>query len=326
MPAVRVTITTTEFLAATFSWYEIFASQTNLALGAVVATAEYSDLGFAKSFIHPNLNAGETWYYWVRAAYDRGDAYSSLRALGSVDVDDPSASGGGGSVSDEHIRDVVVAMLQPGANVTLTEDDPGDTLEIDVSIPSDSGGGSGGMPFPGYIAGRKYGPVFNNNTARTVAADHIYAVPFRVFEDVTFTTASLFLIDGVAAKSLRVMIFDNVAAAGRGFPGALIQTLGTSAAAVANEGQIDFTGLSVPLTAGIYWLALQSDGAINVKATGQDEQVFGEMMGFYNVIGNSWFGYDEAAAYASGAPDPFPGSPPTPYNGGLAMPMLYLSF
>ena len=46
--------------------------------------------------------------------------------------------GGGGSYTDEQVRDVVTAMLQPGANITLTPNDPADTLTIDAV------GGSGG--------------------------------------------------------------------------------------------------------------------------------------------------------------------------------------
>lgn len=121
MPAVRVSITTSEYLAATFSWYEIFASQTNFALGSVVANAEFSELAFATAFIHPNLIDGETWFYWVRAAYDNGESYSSLRALGSVTVSGSASSGGSGSSSPEP-RIEAIAVTDPNGAALTTGD------------------------------------------------------------------------------------------------------------------------------------------------------------------------------------------------------------
>jgi hypothetical protein len=41
-----------------------------------------------------------------------------------------TGGGGGGSYTDEQVRDVVTAMLQAGSNVTLTPNDPSDTLTI----------------------------------------------------------------------------------------------------------------------------------------------------------------------------------------------------
>jgi hypothetical protein len=148
MPAVRVSITTSEYLAATFSWYEIFASQTNFALGSVVANAEFSELAFATAFIHPNLIDGETWFYWVRAAYDNGESYSSLRALGSVVVAD---TGGGSSSSSDGCNCSAVDVAYDNADsglATTTVQDAIDELAAEILAiggPSSSDGATGGL-------------------------------------------------------------------------------------------------------------------------------------------------------------------------------------
>lgn len=103
MTAVQVKITTTEYSDPAFGWYELYADETNLSLGSVVSTAAFNEISFSNSFIHGNLSAGETWYYWVRAAYlDRisgAVSYGALVALGSItlailpgDVSGPSVA------------------------------------------------------------------------------------------------------------------------------------------------------------------------------------------------------------------------------------------
>ena len=48
-----------------------------------------------------------------------------------------SAAGGGGGLTAEQVRDTIGATLVAGSNVTITVDDPGDTITIAAS-----GGGS----------------------------------------------------------------------------------------------------------------------------------------------------------------------------------------
>lgn len=88
MTAVQIKITTTEYQDATFGWYEVFGDQTALSLGAVISTASFQEIAFSNSFIHANLVAGDTWYYWIRPAYiDRTSgaiSYGTLISLGSI--------------------------------------------------------------------------------------------------------------------------------------------------------------------------------------------------------------------------------------------------
>jgi len=60
-----------------------------------------------------------------------------------VDAIEENAGGGGGA-SDEQVRDVMAATLVAGSNVTVTVDDPANTITI-----ASSGGGGGGVPAGG---------------------------------------------------------------------------------------------------------------------------------------------------------------------------------
>jgi hypothetical protein len=69
-----------------FAYYEVYASQTNHALGDVVDEAEFNDFAKASRFFIPDVVAGETWYVWGRPTYDDGETAGTLVALGNLTV------------------------------------------------------------------------------------------------------------------------------------------------------------------------------------------------------------------------------------------------
>lgn len=93
MTALQTRLDGAEISNPRFYCYAFYASQTNLALDHVVADAEVSDFAFSNRFIMAGINAGETWYTWAQAIYDKGAAPGPLVALGPVTADgfDPSS-------------------------------------------------------------------------------------------------------------------------------------------------------------------------------------------------------------------------------------------
>lgn len=137
MSAVQVRITTAEYQASTFGWYEIYANRGALALGAVVADAEFNAAFFGTIFIHANLIAGDTWTYWVRAV-DENDNPGALRLLGSILVTSSASTdsdgGAGGTVTSVS---VVTAAGISGAVADPTTT-PAITLAVATQAPGDN--------------------------------------------------------------------------------------------------------------------------------------------------------------------------------------------
>lgn len=113
MTSVAIRISSLDHEDGGFSWYEVYGSKTNHALVDVVANATWNDLGLQKTFIHANLTAGDTWYYWSRAIYNRGDTAGDLAALGSLTIGGPglAAVAYSGSASDLTTGTLPVARL-----------------------------------------------------------------------------------------------------------------------------------------------------------------------------------------------------------------------
>lgn len=83
MSGFQIRIASDDYQDPDFCWYEFYGSKTNLAVGNVVAMAEYFDIAFSTILFRERLTPGDTWYHWVRAVYNNGTDKSGLLILGA---------------------------------------------------------------------------------------------------------------------------------------------------------------------------------------------------------------------------------------------------
>jgi hypothetical protein len=130
----------------------------------------------------------------------------------------------------------------------------GATPNATVSITS-SGGGAG--YHPGYLSGRWYkSQVYNGTSLTSVTANRIYAHPFYVASDTTFTKIGVAITGGIG--NAEVGIYNNSG----GVPGTLFSDVGTISS---SSGTKQITGLSLALSAGWYWLAVGCDAGLSFE-------------------------------------------------------------
>lgn len=128
MPSVTIRIGNNQHTDANFSWWEVWGSQTNHAIGDVIANAEWDSWFVGRHEFHTGLTAGQTWYYWARAAYDKGATVTGLVSLGSVLV-----TGSGGSVSFLGLTDTPSSYTGHASKIVTVK---GDETGLEFVSPS----------------------------------------------------------------------------------------------------------------------------------------------------------------------------------------------
>jgi len=162
LSAVQVRISTFEYEAANFSWYEIYSSQTPLDPADVIADAEFRAVFFGDIFLHAGVNAGEEWFYWVRAQYDLGATDGTLAALGSIIITGSAATSGDGGGCCPAI-DVAYDNTASGLTAVNVQDAI-DELEALVEVLSEGtegDAGAGAAPFITFSAFEAMLPTAN---------------------------------------------------------------------------------------------------------------------------------------------------------------------
>lgn len=139
MSAVQIRITSTEFTETNFGWFEVYADRTLLLLADVVDDAEFNLISFSNLFLHANVAVGDTWNYWVRAAYlDRSSGaitYGTLKSLGDITIT--------GTLGDVPPGGLAGQVLKKNSSADFDYDWADDELGSGIS---DGGGGGGFDP------------------------------------------------------------------------------------------------------------------------------------------------------------------------------------
>lgn len=130
-----------------------------------------------------------------------------------------------------------------------------------------------------------------------IAADTLYAVPFRVPRATTWDRIALEVTAAVAGKSCRLGIYRDGTNL---YPGALLLDAGTVSAATTGIKTITIS--QTPGT-DVIWLVLVSDGTPTLR----HRERFVNMMGFPSTsLRYATGGWSKGFTYAA-LPDPFPG-------------------
>jgi hypothetical protein len=182
-----------------------------------------------------------------------------------------------------------------------------------------SGAASGPAYHPGYASGRYYTrPLRQALVGSTVTANRLYAVPFYVGANTTFTKAA-FAVSSFVSGNADIGIYTNSA----GAPSALLFDSG--AITTGSNGKQEATGLSWALTAGWVWVAIGFSGGPGIRATSSTDYL-SELLGDGDLtIGTGMLqGVFGSWTFSAGAlPDPFP-SITTITNSSVPLPFLGL--
>ena len=201
------------------------------------------------------------------------------------------------TAAPELIRDTIGSALVAGANITITVNDAGDT----ITIASAGGEASQLPPLSGrWLAsgsGATSSAIFN-------VSGRIFYVPLLVPATCTIDRIGVHLQAGSAGTNAKLAIYGSNASR---FPGNKIADC-AAAISTASSGVAEGTFSSNPtLTAGLYWLAWQSDSA---SATLQPRVITGSALFCMqnSLLTDNTVGQDDlyfiqtGVSYASGLP------------------------
>jgi hypothetical protein len=105
-------------------------------------------------------------------------------------------------------------------------------------------------------------PMGGTSGAQALTADRLYKVPFHVSKALTITKAALRVTTSVASTNVRIGIRNMNQSTGE--PTTLVSDIGSVSSASA--GRKTFTGLSIALQPGWYYMEMVSDGAPSVRS------------------------------------------------------------
>jgi hypothetical protein len=204
------------------------------------------------------------------------------------------AASGAGSI-------VGPTQVQPGNGVFWFVASGGANPVIYIVAPGVAPGQTGSI----FISTRWYPQVYTAGTPLQVVANSLYMIPFVVGVQHQFTAIGVNLtIGGVGGTPVvRMGIYaDN----GAGYPGALIQDCGTTAAT--GTGAITITGLTQTLAPGLYWLGVVSQGATTQPTFTTPTAVYAQAVNLFGLSAAA--NPSPAASYVLGAvsaglPNPF---------------------
>ena len=194
-----------------------------------------------------------------------------------------------------------------------------------VSIYTPGGGGGGGdnswarhrrvsATANLYTAGSDSGQGTGGTTA--ITANRLYAVPLYLAKSFD-ADAFQFYVATAVAFSARVGLYRDTAL----YPAALEIDIGTVSVGTTGYKLVTFTQRT--LTAGVYWLALVSDGG---PTLGEIQNLDGTLNAFLgspaSSATNNW-GWDGAHTYAA-LPDPFPAAATLTNTGNRRAPWFML--
>jgi len=182
------------------------------------------------------------------------------------------------------------------------------TLQI-----SDAGAACGTGTFhPGYVASRWYYPPFPSGSFSSISSPNtgrLYALPYYVPFAHTFTGIGFYANSSSAASNVELGIYKNSG----GAPGALVEDAGEVAVPQTTAGAYSITGLSIPLSAGWYWIAYSTDttGSPSILGGNSGSQYNAYFQGAATLTNSPAtnavsFVYGSWAFSTGALPDPFP--------------------
>lgn len=100
MSGILIKITTTDYAADRFRWYEVFGHTSDIPDdNDVEGTASFAVISRDNYIPHVGLTPGSSWYHWVRGVYDDGSIKSDYAKFG------PDVAPSNGSISASQITD-----------------------------------------------------------------------------------------------------------------------------------------------------------------------------------------------------------------------------
>lgn len=183
-----------------------------------------------------------------------------------------------------------------------------------LKTPAGGGGGAGMFRFPltGWYGNPTLGNTVDAATDNGIVNGQIHAGWWPTDETITVTKIGTASTGATTGALLRAGIYADD---GTGKPGALVVDAGT--ASVTGGGSILWSGLSVTLTPGMYWIAFVGQGSPTtngIKAWGvgtsadrtwpgvRNDATWPEFFG--SIGGPAWSSV--ATTYTAALPDPFP--------------------
>jgi hypothetical protein len=168
---------------------------------------------------------------------------------------------------------------------------------------------------PGFVSGRYYSEPVLTLTTMALASNTLYAIPFYVNAAQSFTKASVDITATGTATSCELGYYANSS----GAPGSRVSDLGSISAT--GTGQIELTGLSIPLNPGFYFLGVGCNGTVTMEAGGTGNSLSVYWLGMVSGT-NGDVGLSVAWTYSAGnLPNPFGTAT---YTAGAAQPLVYL--
>lgn len=100
MSGILIKITSTDYAADRFRWYEVFGHTSDIPDdNDVEGTASFAVISRDNYIPHVGLTPGDSWYHWVRGVYDDGSIKSDYLKFG------PDTAPGNGSITASQITD-----------------------------------------------------------------------------------------------------------------------------------------------------------------------------------------------------------------------------
>ena len=100
MSGILIKITTTDYAADRFRWYEVFGNTSDIPDdNDVEGAASFAVISRDNYIPHVGLTPGSSWYHWVRAVYDDGSIKTAYAKFG------PDVAPSNGSITAAGISD-----------------------------------------------------------------------------------------------------------------------------------------------------------------------------------------------------------------------------
>lgn len=215
--------------------------------------------------------------------------------------------------TDEQARDAIGSALVAGSGITVTVNDPSDTITIASSL-------TAGAPMhPGWVTGRYYGiqeaGLVNTPSTGALTANRLYLLPLAVPRALAVDRIGIQVTAAVASTGIRLGIYGPMSAAGLM---GLVLDAGTVDSSTTGGKELT---ISQALAGGWPWLGVISNGAPSTPTS--SNWLFTNFNGQTNLAGTdrSCYWLKDGTGGYSALPSTFSISGATSFNQG-PMPMV----